>query len=151
MMAALQIKPYMLQSDDRSWLQAGGAQVCIAASSEQTGGVFNLFDVACMPGYATALHIHYAEDVAIYVLAGTLTLFWGNEKKTASAGSYFFQPRGTPHGFQVEGAAPARILYLTYPAGFDRFVVEQGSLVPDLESASAAAWYKIEVLGALPD
>jgi len=65
--------------------------------------------------YATPLHIHYAEDVGVYVLEGALTFFWGDEKKEAIAGSYFFQPSGTPHGFRVKGATPARILYMTFP------------------------------------
>ncbi len=151
MRTALQSKPYVFQRGEGQRLQAGKAQIFVVASSEQTGGAFNLFDVSCLPGYATALHIHYAEDVAVYVLEGTLTFFWGDEKKAAVAGFYFFQPRGTPHGFRVEGAMLARILYLTSPAGLDRFVIEQEQLAPNLESAAAAARYKIEVLGLLPE
>ncbi|CAG0935830.1 Quercetin 2,3-dioxygenase [Thermoflexales bacterium] len=151
MMAALQTKPYALQRGEGQSLQLEGTQVFVMASSEQTGGAFNLFEVSCLPGYATALQIHYAEDVAVYVLEGALTFFWGDEKKTAVAGSYLFQPRGTPHGFRVEGVTPARILYLTCPAGLDWFVIEQGLLTPKLESATAAARYKIEILGLLPE
>ncbi len=128
-----------------------GTLVSLKASSEQTGGVLNLFEVSCPPGYATPLHIHYAEDVVVYVLGGKLTFFWGDEKKEAVAGSYFFQPRGTPHGFRVDGSATARILYITIPAGFDRFVVEQGLLTPNSDPGMAAARYKIEILGPLPD
>jgi quercetin dioxygenase-like cupin family protein len=123
MMRSLQTKPYMLDNEEGQLLQALGASVSIKATSEQTGGLFNLFDVSCPPDYVTPLHIHYTEDVAIYVLEGKLTFFWGSEKKQADAGSYFFQPRGTPHGFRVGGNASARILYMTVPAGFDRFVL----------------------------
>ena len=128
-----------------------GALVSVKATSEQTGGVFNLFEVSCPPDYATPLHIHYAEDVAMYVLEGALVFFCGGEKKEAAPGSYFFQPRGTPHGFRVEGAAPARILYMTIPAGFDRFVIGQELPASKCESATAAARYKIEILGLLPE
>src|SRR5262245_5174976 len=121
MMRSLQTKPYMLDNEEGQFLQVLGASVSIKATSEQTGGVFNLFEVFCPPDYAIPLHIHYAEDVAVYVLEGTLKLFWGNKKKEAVVGSFFYQPRGTPHGFRVEGTAPARILYMTMPAGFDRF------------------------------
>ena len=72
---------------------------------------------------AMPLQIHYTEDVAVYVLEGALTFFWGSEKREAAVGSFFYQPRGTPHGFRVEGARPAQILYMTMPAGFDRFVL----------------------------
>ena len=85
------------------------------------------------------------------MLAGALTVFWGSEHKAAVAGSYFYQPRGTPHGFRVESGTPARILYLTFPAGLDQFVVEQEQLAPDSDSATAAARYQIEILGPLPE
>ncbi len=150
-MRPLQTKPYTLNDEEGQCLQSLGALVSVKATSEQTGGVFNLFEVSCPPDYATPLHIHYTEDVAVYVLEGELTFFWGSEKKEAVAGSFFYQPRGTPHGFRVESAKPARILYMTIPAGFDRFVVEQELLAPNLESATAAARYKIEILGPLPE
>ena len=150
-MASLQAKPYALKCDEGLTLHSRAAEVFVKATSEQTGGAFNLFEATCLPGYTTSLHIHYAEDVAVYVLEGALTFFWGCEKKEAVAGAYLFQPRGTPHGFRVEGAMPARILYLTFPAGLDRFAIEQEQLAPDSESATAAARYKIEVLGPLPE
>jgi len=123
----------------------------IKATSEQTSGMFNLFDVIYQPGYTTSLQIHYAEDVAVYVLEGTLTFFWGGDKQEAIAGSYFYQPSGIPHGFRVEGDVPARILYMTFPAGIDRFVMEQGQLAPDCELVTDAARHKIEILGPLPE
>ena len=150
-MAYLKTKPYALRCNEGQRLQSLGALISVKATSAQTGGAFNLFDVACPPGFATPLHIHYTEDVAIYVLEGTLTFFWGCEMKEAVAGSYFFQPRGTPHGFRVEGATPARILYMTIPAGFDRFVMEQERPTPKCEAEMDAAQYKIEILGPLPE
>jgi quercetin dioxygenase-like cupin family protein len=115
-MRPLQTTPYMLHDEEGQSLKSLGALVLAKATSEQTGGVFNLFEVSCPPGYTTALHIHYAEDVAVYVLEGALTFFWGSEQKAAVPGSYFYQPRGIPHGFRVEGNTPARMLYLTFPA-----------------------------------
>ncbi len=150
-MRPLQIKPYMLNNEDGQFLQSLGALVCVKATSEQTGGVFNLFEVSCPPGYATPLHIHYAEDVAVYVLVGALAFFWGSEEKEAVAGSYFFQPRCTPHGFRVQGDTPARILYMTIPAGFDRFVIDHKLPAPKSEPEADAARYKIEILGPLPE
>jgi len=141
----------MLHDEEGQSLKSLGALVLAKATSEQTGGVFNLFEVSCPPGYATALHIHYAEDVAVYVLEGALTFFWGSEQKAAVPGSYFYQPRGIPHGFRVEGNTPARILYLTFPAGMDRFVIEQEQLAPNAEPGTAAARNQIEILGPLPE
>ena len=150
-MRTLQTKPYMLNNEEGQFLQSLGALVSVKATWEQTGGAFNLFKVSCPACYATSLHTHYVEDVAVYVLEGTLTFFWGSEKKEAVAGSYFYQPRGTPHGFRVEGGKPARILYMTIPAGFDRFVMEQERLAPKSEPETDAARFKIEILGPLPE
>jgi len=151
MIASLQTKPYAHHRDDGQRLQSLGALVLVKATTEQTGGAFNLFEVSYPPDYATSLHIHYAEDVAVYVLEGALAFFWGSEKKEGVAGSYFYQPRGTPHGFRVEGSTPARILYLTIPSGFDRFVIEQEITAPKCEPETDAARYKIEILGPLPE
>lgn len=150
MMLPLQTKPYMLDCEEGQNLQALEALIYIKATSEQTGGLFNLFEVICPSGYATPLHIHYNEDVAIFVLAGALTIFWGNEKKDAVVGSFFFQPRGTPHGFCVDSSASARILYMTLPAGFDQFVIDHGLTAPKSEPEADAARYKIEIIGPLP-
>ena len=150
-MRSFQTKPYMLDNDEGQFLQALGALVSIKATSEQTGDAFNLFEVSCPPDYATPLHIHYTEDVGVYVLEGTLRFFWGNEMRAAAAGCFFYQPRGTPHGFRIEGGAPARILYMTMPAGFDRFILEHEMPTPKAESEADAARYKIEILGPLPE
>ena len=150
-MRSFQTKPYMLDNEEGQFLQALGAFVSIKATFEQTGGVFNLFEVSYPPDYATPLHIHYTEDVGVYVLEGKLKFFWGNEKRAAAAGCFFYQPRGTPHGFRVEGRAMARILYLTMPAGFDRFILEHEMLTPESQSEADAARYKIEILGPLPE
>jgi len=141
----------MLNNNEGPFLESVGALVWVKANWEQTGGAFNLFEVTCPPDFATPLHIHYAEDVVVYVLEGALTFFWGSEQKAALTGSYFYQPRGIPHGFRVEGSTPARLLYLTFPAGLDRFVVEQGQLAPNSEHGTAAARYQIEILGPLPE
>jgi quercetin dioxygenase-like cupin family protein len=151
MMRSLQTRPYMLNNEEGQFLQALGASISIKATSEQTDGGFNLFEMSCPSNYATPLLIHYTEDVAVYVLDGRLTIFWGNEKKAGVAGSFFYQPRGTPHGFRVEGRVPARILYMTVPAGFDRFILEHELPTRNSESETDAARYKIEILGPLPE
>ncbi len=144
-------KPYALHGEEGQRLSALGAWITVKATVEQTGGVFNLFDVCCPPGFATELHIHYVADVAVYVLEGALTFFWGSEKKEAAAGSFFFQPRGTPHGFRVKGSTLARILYMTIPGGLDRLIVGPGLQGTCSEAITSAARFKIEILGPLPE
>lgn len=152
MMRSLQTKPYFLDNEEGQCHHSLGTLIFIKASSEQTAGMFNLFEVSCPSDYTTPLHIHYSEDVAVYVLEGTLTFFLSREKKEAVAGTFFYQPRYSPHGFRVVGGTPARILYMTIPAGFDQFVLEQELL--DLKSKQEeeeAARFMIEILGPLPE
>jgi quercetin dioxygenase-like cupin family protein len=151
MMRSLQTKPYMLDNEEGQFLQSFGALVSIKATCEQTGGLFNLFGLSCPPGFATPLHIHYTEDVAVYVLEGTLTFYWGSDKREADVGSFFYPPRGTPHGFRVEDATSARILYMTVPAGLDLFVLEHKLPATKYAPEADAARYKIEILGPLPE
>ena len=145
---SLQTKPYML-TDGKQRFESLGALVSIMASAEQTGGAFNLFDILLPLGYETPLHIHYTEDVAICVLEGVLDIFWGDARQHAEVGSFFFQPRGTPHGFRVIGNR-ARMLYMTFPAGFDVFVLERAKPFTDFDAMMLEARHKIEVLGSLP-
>lgn len=150
-MHSLQIKPYMLEWDEGQQLKAWGAEVVVKAGTDETGGLFNLLEVTAPSGFATPLHIHYAEDVAVYVLQGFLTVYWGDEQKEAGSGSYFFQPRGTPHGFRVTGESSGRLLILTVPAGFDEFIIACSGLAEDGDSLTKAARHKIEILGPLPE
>lgn len=152
LMTSLQTKPYMLEGDARQVLETLGLHVSVKAATEQTGGAFNLFEVTAPTNFATPMHIHYAEDVVVILLEGALTVYWGDDdRKEAGAGSYFFQPRGMPHGFRVRGDAPARALYMTIPAGFDDFLREPGLHADGAQIVRAAARYKIEILGPLPD
>ena len=150
MMQSLQVKPYSLESSEGKKFETPTADIVVKAGTQQTGGSFNLFEVKAMAGFATSLHIHYAEDVALFVLDGSLTVYWGDEKKAAEPGDYFFQPRGLPQGFRVTGDAPARLLYLAVPAGLDGLIDQVLSAACDVECMAIAARYQVEILGPLP-
>lgn len=147
---SIHTRPYKL-NQPRTRILVRNAMVSLLADSNQTGGMFNLLDMTCPSDFETQLLIHYAEDVAIIVLQGELDVFWGEEKHRAEAGSFFFQPRGTPHGFRVTGNTEAHLLYLTFPAGFDGLMLELAQETSDLKSMLIASRYKIEVLGPLPE
>ncbi len=148
-MQPLSLNPCMLEDE-----RASGSirlQITMKATTTQTGGSFNLIHLRCPSGYATSLHIHYAEDVGIYVLQGKLTAFLGEESRAVGAGSCFFTPRGTPHGFRVSSKSGARILCFTAPGGLDRYLRERELVADASELEVVAALYKIEILGPLPE
>jgi quercetin dioxygenase-like cupin family protein len=148
-MSFLQNQPYFLNSDEGIKLKMLDASIYVKATSEQTGGLFNLLEVNCPGGFTTPMHTHYAEDVTVFVLQGDLIVFWGEECSHTMAGAYIFLPRGTPHGFLVEGRMTARFLYATIPASFEQFLYS--SSTGTQEPSTDAARHKIEILGPLPE
>jgi quercetin dioxygenase-like cupin family protein len=110
------------------------------------------------PGFASPYHTHHLEDEAFYVLEGEIAFVCDGQWIQAGPGAYVFGPREIPHGFKVAGAAPARMLLLCAPAGFERFVLEMGEDLtsppapPDMSKLTTlAAKYKIDILGPLPE
>lgn len=70
--------------------------------------------------------MHHTADEAFYILAGRLRGYCGDQTWQATTGSFVWLPRDVPHGYTVEGDEPARVLTITVPAGFERFVVAAG-------------------------
>ena len=84
---------------------------------------FNLSIITMAPGReGPSSHVHEDEDDAFYVLDGELTFVLGDEREEVSAvaGTFVLVPPGIPHTFVNRSAAPARILNIHAPAGFDR-------------------------------
>jgi quercetin dioxygenase-like cupin family protein len=154
-------QPYALAREEGQALWFLGTLVIVKATGEQTGGAFGLIDNVMPAGFASPYHMHRNEDESFYVVEGEMTFYVGDERVKAGAGAFVYGPRGVPHGFAVEGTAPARILLQNYPAGFEGFPVEVGEPAkeltippaepPDMEKLMAiAAKYDIEILGPLP-
>jgi quercetin dioxygenase-like cupin family protein len=129
------------------------------STGENTNGAFGLMEHWSMPpGFASPYHLHHLEDEAFYVLEGEIAFVCDGKWLRAEAGTYVFGPREIPHGFKVVGNAPARMLLLCAPAGFEHFVLEMSepdaapSAPPDMAKLmTLAAKYKIDILGPLPD
>jgi Cupin domain len=60
----------------------------------------------------------------------------GGDTVVAAPGAFIQIPRGTPHAFKNQSAAPARMLIQCVPAGFDKFMAE---FAVELPSADAPA------------
>lgn len=136
-----------------------GLPTQVRAAGENTNGAFGLIESWSMPpGFASPYHTHHLEDEAFYVLEGELGVVCDGRWLKAGAGTYVFGPRELPHGFKVIGAAPARMLLLCSPAGFENFVLGQATDItapagpPDMALLmSLAAKHKIDILGPLPE
>jgi len=127
-----------LQRDEGKAIWAGGHLLWIKVSGQDSGGAYCLIELLSSPGYSPPLHSHANEDEAIYVLDGDFSMTIGGRTFSASAGSFVFIPKGTAHGYKVEGLKMARILELFSPAGFEKFFEELGEPAQELNLPPAA-------------
>ena len=107
---------------DAFWIV--GDLMTMKAGRVQTGNAFAVGEFMSRPGSGPPPHIHHVEDEAFYVLEGALAGFCGDQQWHASPGSFVWLPRGIVHGFTVASDTPAKVLFITAPAGFEQFVAE---------------------------
>jgi mannose-6-phosphate isomerase-like protein (cupin superfamily) len=70
------------------------------------------------------LHRHVREDEYSYVVEGRVGALLGDDVLEAGPGALIFKPRDQWHTFWNAGDAPARILEIIAPAGFERYFAE---------------------------
>ena len=119
-------RPYALGAGEGEAVWYVNNRATILAAAARTGGAFGLVDMRVAVGHGPPLHIHHAEDEALWVLEGRLTVRCGDDTFAAGPGAFVYTPRGVPHTFRLEGGAPARLLVLLVPGGGEGFFVEAG-------------------------
>lgn len=67
-------------------------------------------EITMLPGGQIPLHIHPGHEECIMVLAGTLEVVLGDEKKTVAAGYTIIAPDSVKHSLTNISNRPARIL-----------------------------------------
>ena len=117
----------------RTWSAVGDKYVMLA-TGEQTGGAYCLAEATVPPGGGPPPHFHTREEETFYVLEGEITFTLGNRTVLGTPGAFVQIPRGTPHAFKNQTAAPARMLIQCIPAGFDRFMAEFATELPSPDS-----------------
>ena len=81
---------------------------------------FTFATIEIAPGRELEAHVHRDEDDAFYILEGELTFSFGDDRATATPGTFVLVPPEVEHGFHNAGADPVRMLNIHAPAGFDR-------------------------------
>jgi quercetin dioxygenase-like cupin family protein len=150
----------ILADTSRRWFL--GTETWIRVRTEDSAGSVAVVEHLIPPGAGSPWHIHNSIDEVLYIIDGTVNVIVGENRWTVGPGGCAFGPRGVPHGFRVEGEAPARILLVCTPGGdFDRFIYEASEPAttpgfpapqpPDPRLGQLAATYGMKVLGPLPD
>jgi quercetin dioxygenase-like cupin family protein len=128
-------------------------RIVFKATGSTTGGAFEFLEMAVQPGGGPPDHIHRSHDEAYYLGAGSMRFRLGGELFTATAGTYVFVPRGTPHAFTNTGTAAATMLVLVRPAGLQGFFERLGPLLfgalDEAEIARISAEYATEDVAPL--
>ncbi len=90
------------------------------------------------------VHTHRTEAELSYILEGEVGAEIGGRTQLARPEDLVVKPRGVPHAFWNAGDAPARMLEVITPGGFEEYFVELGTLLtapggPDFAALGALA------------
>jgi len=119
------------------------------ASSADAGGAYSLTEITTVAD-GPPPHIHKTEEEAFYALEGEGNVQIGEDEVRATPGSFVIIPRGVVHTFSKAGTAPAKLLVIISPAGFERFFQEIDG-VSDIDAImSAAQRHNLEIIGPPP-
>ncbi|WHZ25813.1 MAG: hypothetical protein OJF51_000608 [Nitrospira sp.] len=108
------------------------------ARKEETRGAYALLEVI-VAGEGPPQHIHHAEEEAFYILEGELNVQVGQRIVKGTAGSFILVPRGTVHTYWKVGSAPAKLLVIISPPGFEQYFID---VVGDEEIDDMATFIK---------
>jgi quercetin dioxygenase-like cupin family protein len=123
----------------------------VHVSGEETQERLSLVEGLLPPDAMTPLHVLPRASQILYVLEGELTAYLPGVSRVLRRGDSMYQPVGVPQTHRVTSSEAARVLAISSPAGFERFVAEAGrpaeSLTlpppedspPDLERLAAIA------------
>jgi len=126
----------LLPADGGRLVWLGGLGVRFMLDSQRTAGRFALVEHPLKPrALGSPVHTHSREDEYSYVLEGTVGVQLGGTEMLATAGMLVVKPRGLAHAFWNASDAPARLLEIISPAGFETYFAEMAELfasgVPD--------------------
>jgi hypothetical protein len=100
----------------------------VLASSDLSGGAFELFEELRPSRGGPPPHVHRERDEMFYVLDGRYAFTRGTDELEIGPGQVVFVPRGTRHQFTTL-VAPSRTLILIAPAGLAEFFREMGDRI----------------------
>ena len=157
-MTSTEQKPYS-NTREEAVFRFLGVPTAVRSTAETTNGAFGLIESWEMPvGFASPYHTHHREDESFYVLEGEMAFVCGGKWLRATAGTFVYGPREIAHGFKVIGNAPAKMLLMCTPGGFEQFVLAQAMPIseppspPDMAKLMMlAAKFGIDVHGPLPE
>ena len=151
-------KPRIVGPNDAKTGFLGSIGVRFLINGLDAGQRFSLVEHPMSPrALAAPVHRHSREDEFSFVLEGEVGALLGEEVVIGRPGDLIFKPRDQWHTFWNAGDAPARLLEIISPAGFEEYfreLVERGGstrMQPQARAALAQR-YGLEVKpDSIPD
>lgn len=127
-------------TDGETLREPDGSHDRFLVDADASGGGFALVEHVLAPRrLAAPLHRHSREDEYTFVVEGRVGAVLGGAEAFVDAGALLFKPRGQWHTFWNATDAPARMLELISPGGFEQAFRDMAALGGDLDPASMAA------------
>ncbi|TFL16850.1 cupin domain-containing protein [Jannaschia formosa] len=121
-------------------IRLGGLGVRSLASAAATGGMAALVEHPLAPlSLGAPLHTHSREDEFSFILEGCVGVMVGDRVLEARPGDVVSKPRGVPHAFWNATDAPARLVELIVPGGFEGYFAEMAPAIAAEDWGQAAA------------
>jgi quercetin dioxygenase-like cupin family protein len=133
---ALSQTPSVPTPESRVLVQPPGTGFKVIA--KDTNGAYSLAENRRDPGGGVDPHTHSIEDESFYVIEGQFVFQIGDRRIEAPAGTFVFGPKGVRHSYKNEGISPGRLLVLSSPAGFEKFLAERAALDKELNRSDPA-------------
>jgi mannose-6-phosphate isomerase-like protein (cupin superfamily) len=112
--------------DETRGISLGRPGWTLLASSDLTGGAFELFEELRASPSGPPPHVHRDRDETFYVLEGRYAFTRGSDEIEVGPGQVVFVPRGTRHQYRTL-VAKSRTLIIIAPAGLEAFFREMGA------------------------
>lgn len=131
-----ELKEKIVRNNQGAKLNVIGDNQVHKLSGKDTNQQFTLIEEINEPGTKIPPHVHTKEDEVFHVLEGELKVTVGSNTTTLKAGDLGFLPRNIPHGWEVIGEKPCRVILSVFPAGLELMFEELSKLPegpPDFE------------------
>ena len=102
----------------------------VLATSEETEGAFAAVEITVPPRVGPPLHTNSREALGYYGLEGRLSFVTESGHAELRPGDVLSLRKGGTHTFLNKTDAPARVLLLATPAGFEGFFADAARLLP---------------------
>ncbi|AEI43413.1 quercetin 2,3-dioxygenase [Paenibacillus mucilaginosus] len=98
-----EMRPYLLRAGEGERYVFGRQVASVMASSQSTGGVFEMVVLSGGKGEEFPLHRHAKSYESVIVLEGKLEFLLNGTYHLLTAGDYVHIPPGTPHAYRMAG------------------------------------------------